>query len=135
MRYENIEPRINRIQNILSARLQSVFLIIAIVMMIVRLRIPADSAYPPDNNGDHGTLTFMIAVIVLGVISVIVGGVSACNCLNKMAEKGPKRRWFRYTSPSIDFVFALLAGIAIWVSRTLPHGGYHTVPPTLLSRG
>lgn len=90
--------------------------------MVLRLRIPPDSAYPPGTS-DHGTLTFMIAVIVLGIISVLAGVASMANWFNNFADKGHKRGFFRYTFLYIDIIFAGLAGVAMWVSQDTSSSG------------
>lgn len=91
---------------------------------------PPVPAYPLSGTGDHGALPFMIVAAVLGVISCSVGMISAWfNWFNKIAKKGHKRRFFRYTSPYVDVIFIAIAGGAIYVSKvTRSCGTRHAFP-------
>jgi len=82
-----------------------------------RLVKPPVPVYPPGGTGDHGTLPFMIVAGILGIVSVVFGLFSQCDCFNKIAEKGHKRRFFRYTSLCLDFIYAAIAGGAMAVSK------------------
>lgn len=92
-----------------------------ILVVSLRLARPPDPAYPPGATGDHGTLAFMLVAGGFGFASIVVGIIALCNCFNKSAEKGPKRRVVRYIPMFVDVIFMGLVVGAIIVSReTLP---------------
>lgn len=98
---------------------------VAIGLSAVALITPPNPAYPPTATGDHGALPFIFTAALLGVISLLVGFVSIFGFFNYVAKKGPKRRFFRYTSPCIDIIFVLITPVAMWVSKAPFHLWHH----------
>lgn len=103
----------------LKTKSQLIFAATAAVMMAFQWK-PPTPAYPPTSAGDNGAVSFLFTVGVLGGITAFIGGLSACNCFNRLAKKGPKRRFFRYISPCVDVIFLALAAGAIAVSTIYP---------------
>lgn len=116
----------------LSTGFQFVFTAAAAGIMGRRIFSPPNPAYPPNATGDGGAVPFLFTVGVLGAITAFIGGLSACNCFNRLANKGSKRRFFRYTSPCVDAIFFMLAVGALVVSRETPTLGLPLRSPFLL---
>ncbi|KAH8758885.1 hypothetical protein F5883DRAFT_146023 [Diaporthe sp. PMI_573] len=105
---------LGRRRHILIPRgIEFIFVGTALGTTVARLVKPPVPAYPPGGTGDHGTLPFIIVAGILGIVSVIFGLFSQCNCFNKIAEKGHKCRFFRYISLCLDFIYAAIAGGAM----------------------
>lgn len=115
----------------LRTEFQLIFAATAAVMMALQWK-PPTPAYPPTSAGDNGAVSFLFTVGVLGGITAFIGGLSACNCFNRLAKKGPKRRFLRYTSPCVDVIFLALAAGAIAVSTYTHSLGFSLHPFCIL---
>lgn len=135
MRYETVQTKPNQLSVyqyiMLSTGFQ--FLVTAAAAGIMGRCIFSHPkpAYPPKARGDGGAVPFLFTVGVLGAITAFIGGLSACNRFNRLANQGSKRRFFRYTSPCVDVIFAILAGGALAVSRHTPTLGFPLHSPCL----
>lgn len=78
----------------LSTGFQFVFTAAAAGIMGRCIFNPPNPAYPPDSTGDHGAAPFLFTVAILGVTTAVIGGFSACNCSNRLANKGSKCCFF-----------------------------------------
>lgn len=91
------------------------FVFVTFAMLVVL--VATHPAYPPSGTGDHGAMAFIFTAALLGVISLFIGLLSLAGFFNRVADMGPKRRFLRYTSPCVDFIFFVMAPFAMWVSK------------------
>lgn len=107
----------------LSTEIQLVFTIPAAVLTgRFTFNSPAPE-YPPTATGDHGAVAFLFTVVVLGAIDILIGFISVRNFFDKLAEKGHKRRFLRYTSFYVDVIYMGFVAGSLAVSRDNPSRG------------
>lgn len=100
----------------LSTEFQILFTIAAAILTArFTFNSPAPK-YPPTATGDHGALAFLFTVVVLGAINIFIGLLSLFNFFDKLAGKGHKRRFLRYTSFFVDVIFLGFVAGALVVS-------------------
>lgn len=103
-----------------EANCQLIFVGISFALMIVLVAQKPAPAYPPGGKGDHGLVPFLILTGALGIVSSAMSFLSnrSCwYCLDRIADKGLKRRALRYMTVYIDVLFMAIAGSALFVSK------------------